>query len=106
MKKSTKILLGVLLLSSSIFANEVENKQQRCPEGTKCIGENQLKNKNIDELKTKILEKIDNRIMKMQENKNCVQSSTTIEQLKACRPKHNENERHKRHKNNNENQTR
>lgn len=113
MKTTIKILSGVILLTSSIFANEIESNNKRCPEGTKCVdSQNHFQNKNIEELKTKILSKIDGRIIKMQENKNCVQSSTTIEQLKACRPKHNENESHEgnegqeRHRNHNGNQTR
>jgi hypothetical protein len=53
---------------------------------------NHFQKKDINEVKQRILAKIDERINKMNENKNCVNSATTFDALKMCKPKRHEGE--------------
>lgn len=84
-----KIIIGTILVSGLLFANGYQNNQDRGynqDRGSSERGQGKRQGKSIEEIKSKILSKLENRITKLNKAKSCISSASTKQELKSCRP--------------------
>jgi uncharacterized protein YdeI (BOF family) len=81
MKNSILVVCG-LLISSLAFAQQQGGQAQS--------GQGQNRGQKFQEMKQRLLDRIDQRINTLQDAKSCVDQAQDPQALKACRPQHNE----------------
>ena len=85
--KKTLLVVFAVILSAPVFAQQEQNGAQGAQPGGQ--GQNQQR---FEERKQKILQRMNERLEKIQANINCVNQAQNPQALKACRPQGNGNQ--------------
>jgi len=71
-----KTILSVLLIALFITSTAIANEGRQHKHGTP---------QNLDQVKTRLINRIDNKITRLQQKKQCIEKAASMEDLKKCR---------------------
>jgi hypothetical protein len=94
MKRAMVFIFTVVLLSAFAKVSFSEMRAENMPP-SHGIGAKNITPENFNEVKSGILQKIEERLKRLNEEKACVQAASSADELKKCRPQRPEGPGHR-----------